>query len=220
MTYDDCSTPSCGAAQLSTEEVSINHPLVWGIGLSDANHTVWANGKPTRVYNTWGHMLRRCYSARYQASHPTYIGCTVAVEWLRFSVFEEWMLTQDHEEKALDKDLLFPGNQVYSATNCVFVPQELNNLLNIRKAGRGDLPLGVSHPRDKSKFKARVKRYGYEVCLGTYDTPIEAHKQWQLAKADLLDYFPTDDLRVRVALDKRAAKLREDAANGRITTSL
>lgn len=194
--------------------------LLYGAGLNDVSHTTSANGKMLKTYNVWHNMLRRCYSAHCQATKPTYRGCSVSSEWLRFSVFEEWMLTQDYEGKSLDKDLLFPGNKLYSAVACVFVPQTLNSLLTSGNHCRGAWPLGVSYFKNTGKYAASITKEGLQHHLGLYDTPLEAHRAWQLAKADIIEAFPTDDIRVRLALDKRATQLREDAANGRITETL
>ena len=108
---------------------------VYGVGTNDAGYAIQvmesvrgANGKPKQriiwfcpFYRRWVHMLERCYSERYQEKKPTYIGCTVCEEWLRFSNFKSWMETQDWEGKHLDKDLLVEGNKIYSPDTCILV---------------------------------------------------------------------------------------------------
>lgn len=200
--------------------VSSDRSLVCGIGIYDALHPTRVNGRDIKTYQTWHGMLERCYSAKCQARQPSYVGCTVDVSWLHFSVFEKWMLSQNYEGRALDKDLLFPGNKVYSAETCVFVPLALNSLLVTAKATRGEYPLGVSYCKGRGKWQANVSVNGVKTSLGRHSTPLEAHRAWQLAKADIIEAFPTEDIRVRLALDKRATKLRENAANGRITETL
>ena len=76
--------------------------LVYGAGINDADYvvvklgTIEVNGvrKRKRVwycpyYRVWTHMLERCYSDKYQDRKPTYKGCSVSEEWLRFSNFRQ-----------------------------------------------------------------------------------------------------------------------------------
>lgn len=207
------------AANLSEEKNNV--PLVYGLGIMDSAHPIKVNKKHIRTYQTWRDMLKRCGSAHYLIDNPTYVGCTVDACWLHFSEFERWMLSQDYAGKSLDKDLLYPGNKLYSPTTCVFIPQELNSLLNSMQNRRGTYPLGVCYVAGrKSPYKSLVSKEGKPVCLGYFSTAAQAHKAWQLAKAELIASVSTGDSRIRVALDRRAAKLKEDAANDRITESL
>jgi hypothetical protein len=51
---------------------------------------------------------------------------------------------------ALDKDILYKGNKIYSPDTCVFVPQEINALFVKNDANRGDLPIGVFYTLTKT----------------------------------------------------------------------
>lgn len=206
-------------AQISVKVIKppAKYKLVRGVGINDSTNPVWTEGRTTKTYQTWSGMLTRCYSACYQVRQQTYIGCTVDADWLRFSEFERWMLTQNYEGKELDKDILFPGNKVYSAATCVFVPKALNSLLTARQACRGAYPLGVSYHKGSGLYQSQACRGGTQVNLGYYQTPAKAHRAWQLDKAETIACFPAEDACVRTALAVRAAKIREDAANGRIT---
>lgn len=118
--------------------------LVYGVGVNDADYVVqkferigYEAGKiklnlvwVCPYYSIWMAMLKRCYSAKYQESRPTYTGCTVATEWLTFSNFKSWMEKQDWQNKHLDKDLLFEGNKVYNSDTCMFVTQLVNSFIN------------------------------------------------------------------------------------------
>ena len=75
---------------------------------------------------------------------PTYKGCSVSEEWLRFSNFKRWMEKQDWDGKQLDKDILFEGNKVYSAETCVFVTSVVNSFTSDSGAKRGEWLIGVS----------------------------------------------------------------------------
>lgn len=89
-------------------------------------------------------MIKRCYSEKYQEKWPTYIGCYVCEPWKRFSIFAEWMADQDHEGKALDKDILVRGNREYAPDKCVFVDANVNGFILERQNDRGEWPIGVS----------------------------------------------------------------------------
>lgn len=100
--------------------------LVYGVGINDADYPVSArdeNGKEWRCpfYKTWKNMLARCYSPAFQRNQPLYKGCSVDERWHRFSHFKSWMLEQDWEDKQLDKDRKFEGNQVYGPDTCQFL---------------------------------------------------------------------------------------------------
>ena len=90
------------------------------------------NGKPTKAYIAWKHMMKRCYDLKFQEKYPTYKGCTVCQEWWNFQVFAEWYYSHyyeiENERMALDKDILCKGNKLYSPDTCVFVPQFINTL--------------------------------------------------------------------------------------------
>lgn len=111
--------------------------LIQGIGINDAGYTVleteMVNGKPKitwrcPVYMAWSSMMHRAYSKSHHAKHrPNYAGCSVVEAWHRFSNFQKWMLKQDWEGKALDKDILVPGNKVYGPKTCAFVDQMTNS---------------------------------------------------------------------------------------------
>lgn len=84
--------------------------LVHGMGFNDADYVVYPriNGKQIMCpfYSKWANMLKRCFSSKYQETHPTYIGCSVIKKWLTFSNFRSWMINQDWKDKVLDKDTL------------------------------------------------------------------------------------------------------------------
>jgi len=200
--------------------VPYNRSCICGVGINDSSTPIRVGDRVIRTYETWRGMLRRVYSKSHQENNPTYIGCSVSPEWLYFSVFEQWMLGQDHEGKALDKDLLFPGNKLYSEHTCVFVSPALNSLLTDSRAARGRFPLGVYYRKDIRKYAVQVHIGTRQKNFGFYATPLEAHRVYQLVKAEIIENFPTDNSRIRAALDLRVAQLRDDYANNRITAKL
>lgn len=203
------------------EQKAYQHHLrkpVNGVGVNDFPGPVRVNGALCTSYTVWANMLKRCYSVADKITAPTYAGCLVAEVWHRFSVFDKWFSANYVEGWQLDKDILISKNRVYSPDTCVFIPQSLNLLLAVNSKIRGPYPLGVTASR--SRFVARVKVDGKQIHLGVFKTVEAAHKAWQLAKAALIESFPVFDPRIRKALDLRAAKLREEAEAGHITTEI
>lgn len=178
--------------------------LVYGIGINDADYTVIPriNGKPTacKVYANWHGMLRRCYCKLYQAKKPTYRGCTVVPEWHRFSNFKAWHDQQAYTEGLqLDKDIIYPGNKVYSPETCVYVSNELNNFLS-RKNGK-HLAGAFKHPYTEGTkmFQSRIYMNGKRASLGYYHTPEEAHEVYVQAKIKFIqDYYLTKETDQRI----------------------
>lgn len=167
--------------------------LVQGVGVNDSDYAVYrtstAGGRLKILwlcpfYRTWRDMINRCYNPRVHARQPTYIGCSVDPEWYSFSAFRAWMLNQDWEGKQLDKDILFPGNKLYSPDSCVFVHVSLNSFLLDALATRGKFPIGVTFDRGAGKFKAQCcdPSTGRSVHLGMFTDPDDAHEAWRQRK--------------------------------------
>lgn len=190
--------------------------IVYNIAFNDADYTTNVHenigGKSTLVwrcpfYIKWKDMLKRCYSKPHKISWPTYQGCSVSEEWLYFMTFRAWMEKQDWQNKHLDKDILFPGNKVYSAETCVFVDPKVNMFLLDCGAARGEWPIGVYRDKSSNKFIARCRRVqdSSVIWLGSFQTPEEAHEAWlceKLKQARILANQQTDS-RVAEAIIKR-----------------
>ena len=197
-----------------------NRSLIYGLGTNDHSTSVKVDGKHIKVYRLWHDMFARCYSVSRQKDRPTYIGCTVAEVWHLFSSFEKWFSENYIEGYDLDKDILMPGNLVYGPETCVFVPRALNSLLVDHRAARGAYPLGVCFHKASQKYTASVSTANGPQHLGYFSTPLGAHRAYQIAKANVIATSKADNPRIRAALDKRAAQLRDDHANGRITVKI
>jgi len=194
---------------------------VYGVGINDADYVTqkmetveYVNGKQKQrrvwicpYYRVWDNMLQRCYSSKFQDTRPTYKGCSVSEEWIRFSNFRAWMECQDFEGMHLDKDILFEGNKVYSAETCTFVTSMVNTFTLDCGASKGEWMVGVTWHKRASKFMSRcrnpfTKKNEY---LGLFDSEIEAHQEWlkrKLEMAHLLAAKQTDE-RVAKALIER-----------------
>jgi len=147
------------------------------------------NGIITIQYNTWNSMLHRCYDAKYHLRQPTYIGCTVCEEWLNFQTFGKWYdencYNIDGKHAHLDKDILIRGNKIYSPSTCVFVPQNINNLLTKSFNRRGLLPIGVITQNNQYGASCRDGS-GVRIHLGLHDTPEKAFKAYKDYKEKLM----------------------------------
>lgn len=176
--------------------ISMRKP-VHGVGINDANYVVQplVDGKQVMCpyYQAWNHMLTRCYSQKYQAKHPTYIGCEVVKEWLTFSNFRAWMETQDWEGKQLDKDILVIGNKTYSPDACLLVSSQINTLLNDCAASRGDLPKGVSFHKGVGKYVAKCRVIGKLKHLGYFTLIPKAEYEYLTFKSDLIKKIANED---------------------------
>jgi len=97
--------------------------------------------------------------------------------------FRAWMIQQDWRGKQLDKDILHPGNKIYSSETCIFVTHEINNLLSASDATRGKYPQGVSWEEGRQKYQAKMQVHGTCKNLGRYSTAEEASSAYRNAKA-------------------------------------
>ena len=48
----------------------------------------------TRPYIIWKALLQRCFDSNYKEKHPQYKDVTIAKEWLLFSNFKSWYISQ------------------------------------------------------------------------------------------------------------------------------
>ena len=168
---------------------SIKDPYVqsvYAIGIIGTKYPVGEGGKDTKEYTLWKNMLQRCYSEVYKKQQPTYEGCEVSDNFKCYEYFYEWCYSQigfDNEGWHLDKDLLIKGNKVYSESTCVFLPQEINNILTKSASSRGEHLIGVSWNKTNKAFKARInKNKGKSEHLGYFKTEIEAFNTYKVAK--------------------------------------
>lgn len=167
--------------------------MVYGVGfVGFGKYKVKINGKATAEYSAWDSMLRRCYSSKSKAERPTYTGCTVCDEWHYFQTFAEWFTNarrSDHHNLQLDKDLLSPGNKIYSPETCVLIPRNLNLFTIGRDSLRGEFPIGTCFNKKLGRFVAYCSHEGRTTHLGCFDDPISAHNAWYKKKVDLAYNF-------------------------------
>ena len=176
---------------------------VYGVGyIGEGEYKVLENGKHTKCYNTWYHMLRRCYDEKFHERQPTYKDCKVCDEWYNFQNFGEWFDNNYYEIKGekmhLDKDILVKHNKIYSPDTCIYVPQTINSLFVKRDGKRGESAIGTHHNKND--------RYQVNCCLinpetgkskgeylGCYDTQEKAFEVYKYYKEknikEVADYY-------------------------------
>jgi hypothetical protein len=94
------------------------------------------------------------------------------------------MKTQDWEGKHLDKDILLPGNKMYSPDTCIFVSPALNTFLIDCGAAKGKWPIGVCWNKRFGKFAAQCSNpfTGKRGHIGNFNCPEKAHEAWRARK--------------------------------------
>ena len=165
-------------------------PSVYGVGILGDKYPPRVNDVLTKEYVQWTNMLVRCYSDNFKKKQPTYEGCEVSENFKSYEYFYEWCHSQigfgndgNGNPFHLDKDLLVKGNKVYSEDSCVFLPQEINQILVKRTASRGEYLIGVCWSKTHKAFKAQVgKNKGKREHLGYFKTELEAFKAYKVAK--------------------------------------
>lgn len=138
-----------------------------------------------KSYTHWVHMMSRCYSDNY---HDTYQDATVDKEWHNYQTFAGWFFKnwKGNSDVALDKDLLYKGNKVYSSHTCQLVPQDLNNFSCTSDKIRGKLPIGVVERVYKGRitYIAQMYKEGFRNSIGEYLSKEEAFYAYKKAKED------------------------------------
>ena len=144
---------------------------------------------------------------KYLESNPSYIDTSVCSEWLYATAFKKWMEQQDWHGKCLDKDIVVPGNKLYSPETCAFVLPATNKFVTARDASRGDYPIGVTLFKRTGKYKAQCGNpfTGKQEHLGLFSTPEEAHEAWRKRKHELAQLVAAteSDMLVVEALKRR-----------------
>ena len=150
------------------------YPTVHGVGYKGVGKFVTNHN--CAEYVTWKDMLGRCYSEKMKNEYQSYFGISeVCDEWLNYQEFGKWYEKNKYivnERLHLDKDILFPGNKIYSPYHCLLVPQRINMLFTNRTNDK-NLPNGI-RKTDSGKYSS--KYCGIE--LGVYNTLEEAYSAY------------------------------------------
>lgn len=177
MFLDEHSYVAQNVTYLNFKRGQIKNPFdksIYGIGyLGDGDNQTKINGKRVRTYNVWHEMIARCCEESRAFKYSAYYGiCTVCQEWLCYNTFADWYEKNKYECEGrlhLDKDILYPGNKVYSPYTCLLVPQYIN-VLFINKTNQRGLPNGIIECKG-----GYLAKYDHKD-LGIYNTVEEAYR--------------------------------------------
>ena len=143
----------------------------------------YSESKNKEIYRKWSSMLQRCYDKNFQEKKPAYKGCTVCKEWHNFQNFAKWYEENYYEVKGeimhLDKDILKKNNKMYSPQNCIFAPQNINDLFAKCKKSRGDLPIGVHWCKRDKVYIAQCNYKKNRIRIGCYKKVEEAFMSYK-----------------------------------------
>lgn len=94
------------------------------------------------------------------------------------------MAAQNWQGNHIDKDILVPGNNIYSPDFCVFVTRQVNSFILDRQAARGSSMLGVHWCESNKKFVSQCRDpfKKREEHLGYFKNEMDAHLAWKKRK--------------------------------------
>lgn len=182
-------------------------PTVYGVGIVGNKYKTHMklNGvkKPRREYMIWRDMIRRCYDEKDHIRYPTYKDCTVSDNFKSYEYFYEWCQEQKGfglPDWQLDKDLLIPGNKIYSEDTCCFLPWEINTALITWQNIKKETPVGVKKIGNKYQGSCYVTTKSRVTSI-LYDTAEEAFKFYKFIKEQRIHQLARD---YKDLLDERA----------------
>lgn len=153
---------------------------VYDIGyIGIGNHAIKIGKEKTQPYRVWHELIARCYADKKKDKYPSYYDIsTVCEEWKCYQRFADWYEIEAYECEGrlhLDKDILYPGNKIYSPYTCLLVPQRINMLFSNKHNKRG-LPNGIGRTNTGYWAKYNQKE------LGVYETLEEAYNAYASEK--------------------------------------
>lgn len=134
-------------------------------------------------YSRWNSMMNRCYNVVLQDKYyPDYKDCEICEEWWNYANYRKWF--DEHVPDVgkneignyhVDKDILYHGNRMYSASTCCIVPHFINTLAKDNKSGK--YMNGVS--KEGNRYTTGIYYCGKRTRLGSYETEEEAFKVYK-----------------------------------------
>lgn len=171
--FEDGTVITTNVKQIKEKSIkNPNKPVLFGFGF--VGQGVYNHKNNADAYNHWYSMLERCYCPVYRELKPTYESCSCVKEWNNFQNFAGWFYTQVwYKGWELDKDLITPGNKLYSPDTCAFVPRRLNLLINHNKRGDKSNPIGVFWSEKRRKYCTQCRGVDGKISLSVYSDDIE-----------------------------------------------
>lgn len=164
-------------------------PLVYGVGyfgFASESITPKRTDEYKYIYESWKSMLRRCYEKSDKFLAYKLKGARVDKEWHSFRNFYIWAKSNMSNFRMgfeLDKDL-FGDGITYSKSNCIFLPKQLNHMLQSQSNGT-NTPEGVKL-LESGRFQVNISVLKNKINLGSYDNVTHAFNVYKTAKTMLL----------------------------------
>lgn len=190
------------------------HPTIDGVGylgegLFKVTYTTNGKKNNTPAYEVWLGIIKRCYNPKCVA-YNLYggRGISVASVWHNYQNFALWYYQKGSckAKLAVDKDLLFHGNKVYSPDTCTLVPYAINNLFV------GGLKKGVYYKKDSGMFVAQI----HTGDKTANDKPKQTFLGYHLTEKLAMDTF----LEAKIKYVKEVAVKYENVLDKRVYTNL
>lgn len=190
------------AAAYIENSIKRRKPL-FGIGINDAPYITNPRTKGVRsvcpYYTVWRDMLRRAYDLKFHKINPAYCDVTVCREWHYFVEFRKWMEKHNWKGKTLDKDIIIPGNKIYSPDACCFVEKKINCLMSAGYSGDRKFPTGVYPNKGFRGFYAVCGYHGKQKYLGYFYDVDEASVAYRKFKAAYIIEMADNQTDARIA---------------------
>lgn len=152
------------------------------LGCNDANAV-----RDNYIYSKWANMMQRCYDENTHRLKPYYAQCTAEIEFQNFSNYRLW-----HKENAmgdrkvdLDKDILIPGNTIYSSETCTLVTHFTNTVFETTKG----IDSNIVKNNTTGKYDVSMIILGKREEIGSFDTEKEAKQEFINYKNDYISEF-------------------------------
>lgn len=171
------------------QSLKCRRPLLGG-AINDADYNVYyfdglGNRFTCPIYTHWCNLLSRIFSDSYTKSVTCYKDSSICDEWMNFSNFYKWAKDKRYIGRDLDKDLKVTGNKIYSPSTCLFIPPDVNKLIQEKTRPKHDLPAGVTIKSD-GKFISRCSKNGKRVYLGVYTDKNDASMAYRRYKRSII----------------------------------
>ena len=151
------STKSCGCLHIATNKAQFTKH-------GDYLH---------KLYQVHRAMLQRCFNSNNQAyEHYGARGISVCQEWLDYSVFKEWAISNGYsDDYSIDR---LDVNAGYSPGNCCWAGKTQQARNRRAQKGYSSRYIGVSWDTERNKWSACVGINNKTIPLGRFDRELDA----------------------------------------------
>jgi len=152
-----------------------------------------------KEYSIWTDMIERVTHSDKYANFKYYEDVTIDENWYNFALFLEDIseiigysdfIANGHID--IDKDILSKLNglgKIYSKESCLFIPHELNTVLNFSQVSNTSGYPGVSYMPKSNNYQVGLGKHSKRVAIGNYKTAEDGFKAYRKAKIEHLDFL-------------------------------